>query len=322
MARTVVAGLLAVGMLILMPAKNMAEVPDFVNYSGRLTDGTAWGQSTTLSMTFRLYVQKEGGSPLWEQPFPDLEKNPEGQPVAVQDGYFSVVLGEGTGPNGQPLNVSDVFADDDQTWISVCLGENCLPEEDMLPRQQIGSVPYAVKAEVAVRATECSQSEVASGGIRYSLSAVYRGTTKDVGELAIETEDNPEPSFISSGATAGRIKFQGALGARAAKLACEVALGSPSAHMCMTHEMVRSQQMGLLDAAPQSIWIASGIVEVVIHPADGMRVNKDCAGWTVNEEMTGGGYYNYGFAWMTEGYTLTKRCSSGCYVACCDHPEE
>ena len=81
----------------------MAEVPDFVNYSGRLTDGTAWGQSTTLSMTFRLYDQKEGGNPLWEQPFPDLEKNPEAQPVAVQDGYFSVVLGEGAGPILPPL---------------------------------------------------------------------------------------------------------------------------------------------------------------------------------------------------------------------------
>jgi len=122
----------------LLPATAAAAVPDFVTYSGRLTDGTAWGQSTTSALTFRIYGQADGGTALWEQSFPS---------VAIEDGYFSVMLGTGTNPaDGKALNVSGVFGVHDQTWITVCVGAGCTPELDMKPRQQIGSVPYAMKA--------------------------------------------------------------------------------------------------------------------------------------------------------------------------------
>jgi len=37
-----------------------AEVPNFVTYSGRLTDGTAWGQTSTADLTFWLCEQPDG----------------------------------------------------------------------------------------------------------------------------------------------------------------------------------------------------------------------------------------------------------------------
>jgi hypothetical protein len=91
-----------------------------------------------VELTFRIYGQADGGTALWEQPFPS---------VAVEDGYFSVMLGNGTNPaDGKPLSVSTVFAQHDATWITVCVGAGCTPDLDLKPRQQVGSVPYAMKS--------------------------------------------------------------------------------------------------------------------------------------------------------------------------------
>ena len=118
-----------------------ADVPRFITYSGRLSDGTAWGQSTVVALTFRLYGQASDGQALWQQSFPA---------VNVEDGYFSVILGDGdnpaTGPVETDYNVTDIFAAHDQTWITMCVGVGCTPVQDLSPRQAVGSVPYAVRA--------------------------------------------------------------------------------------------------------------------------------------------------------------------------------
>ena len=118
---------------VLAAPAGLADVPDFVTYSGRLTDGTAWGQSTTLDLTFRIYHQADGGQLLHEQVFEN---------AAVEDGYFSVML----------TSVADVFGAHDQTWITVCVGAGCGPGDDLLPRQQVGSVPYTMRAGTASKA--------------------------------------------------------------------------------------------------------------------------------------------------------------------------
>jgi hypothetical protein len=139
--------LLSIMLLAAVPATVRASVPAFINYSGRLTDGTGWAQSTTMALTLRLYASAEGGSALWEQSFP-TPNVPDAPPVAIEDGYFSVMLGNGVNPaDGTVLNVSAVFSAHNQTWITVCVGEGCTTEEDMMPRQVVGSVPYAVKAD-------------------------------------------------------------------------------------------------------------------------------------------------------------------------------
>ena len=131
-----------VALLLLASPQLQADVPNFVTYSGRLTDGTGWGESATLDLTFRLYSSassSDGVDLLWQKEYPSL---------AVEDGYFSVLLGAGEDFEVQPLNVTAVFATLDQTWIAVCVGEfPCGPGADLVPRQHIGSVPYAVRAE-------------------------------------------------------------------------------------------------------------------------------------------------------------------------------
>jgi formylglycine-generating enzyme required for sulfatase activity len=119
-----------------LPAQ--ADVPQFVTYSGRLTDGTAWGASTQLSLTLGIYDAVSQGEKLWEATF---------DPVVVQDGYFSVLLGDGDDPTTQEVetdhNVTEVFANHGETWIGVTVGDSA----ELSPRQAVGSVPYAVRAD-------------------------------------------------------------------------------------------------------------------------------------------------------------------------------
>jgi len=129
MTRPLVVAALAAGLLF-AGRPTLGAVPDFVAYSGRLTDGTAWGQSTTLDLTFRIYDQAEGGALLLEQSFAD---------APVEDGYFSVML----------AGVAGLFGAHDQTWVTVCVGEGCLEADELMPRQAVGSVPYAVGAAKA-----------------------------------------------------------------------------------------------------------------------------------------------------------------------------
>ncbi|RJO70451.1 MAG: formylglycine-generating enzyme family protein [Myxococcales bacterium] len=114
-----------------------AQVPAFITYSGRLTDGT-WGQSLVVPLDFPIYDAATDGSLLWTQHF---------DAVAIEDGYFSVTLGDGENALGDPLNVTEVFAAHGETWITVSVDGS----DELEPRQPVGSVPYAVRAENSVK---------------------------------------------------------------------------------------------------------------------------------------------------------------------------
>ena len=127
--------LVLVAWLAFLAPSAHAEVPRFVTWSGRLTDGTGWGQSAVLGLRVSLWDAATGGTGLWQQAF---------DTVAVEDGYFSALLGDGTVPGtGAPLNVTDVFRSQPATWITVAAGTG----PDLEPRQPVGSVPYAASAQ-------------------------------------------------------------------------------------------------------------------------------------------------------------------------------
>ncbi len=73
-----------------------------------------------------------GQSELWRSPT---------MPVGLVDGYFSVVLSDGTEPGGAPESIADVFAANPETCLTVEVGGN-----EVLPCRPIGSVPYALEA--------------------------------------------------------------------------------------------------------------------------------------------------------------------------------
>jgi len=138
-----------------------AAVPDFVTYSGRLTDGTAWGQSQTVDLTFWLCESPQGdvGDCVWSEPH---------EAVPVEDGYFSVRLGEVV-PLPKPLP--------EGLWIAVAV-EGGAP---LGPWEHVGAVPFALKA-----------AEVASTGGESVLKAM---------KLALDYSDAPgDDNYLSDAA--------------------------------------------------------------------------------------------------------------------------
>ena len=132
--RRIVNPLIAVLLLLLVivppvPAQQISSVvPTQVNFSGTLTDSNSKRLSGTVGVTFYLYKEQQGGSPLWV----------ETQNVtADKSGHFTVVLGS-TISQGLPTSL---FASGEARW----LGVQAQGQAEQ-PRVLLLSVPYALKA--------------------------------------------------------------------------------------------------------------------------------------------------------------------------------
>jgi len=100
-------------------------IPTLIDFQGKLTDNNNNAQAGSFNMTFIIYTQSTGGAILWQ----------ENKLVTVTGGIFSTLLG-----SVNPINTS--------------FGQNSFLEivtsgETLSPRYQIGSVPYAFRANVS-----------------------------------------------------------------------------------------------------------------------------------------------------------------------------
>src|SRR5579862_8607634 len=109
-------------------AQQTSVVPNVVNFAGTLRGSDGKPLTGSVGVTFSLYKEQEGGSPLWI----------ETQTVQPdRNGQYSVMLGSRTG-HGLP---TDVFASGEARWLGVQVqGE---PERT---RVMLMAVPYALKA--------------------------------------------------------------------------------------------------------------------------------------------------------------------------------
>lgn len=107
------------------------SVPGAMNYQGVLRDNQGNViKSGEYTLTFNIYDVESGGQPLY------TEKQTG---VIVRDGRFGVTLGYAA-----PLPAKLFTAGKDR-FVGVTVD----PYQEMLPRQRLGSVPYAFRAEAA-----------------------------------------------------------------------------------------------------------------------------------------------------------------------------
>jgi len=124
----------AVGILVVVGlAGSTGNVPHLINYQGRLSESGGNPLTGAYSITFTLFDDETGGSPLWTET--QLS-------VSVSNGLFSVLLGSVTA-----LSAS-IFEDNAQVHLGVSINGG----SEMSPRQRIVSVAYAL---VAGAATDC-----------------------------------------------------------------------------------------------------------------------------------------------------------------------
>ena len=117
MFTVVFAGLiLAIGML-------SADVPNLIDYQGRLSDDNGDPVAGSVSILFSIYDVETGGTALWFETQSSVD---------VNDGLFHVTLGSDT-------SLPEGLFDDSNRWIGI----NVAGDGEMTPRTQIVSVPYA-----------------------------------------------------------------------------------------------------------------------------------------------------------------------------------
>lgn len=115
-----------------MPLAQVAPTTTTLPYQGRLGDATGALVTGEFDITFRIYNTSTGGSPLWQE----AHTSGGGQPVAVHDGLFSVLLGSTT---AIPLSL---FTSNLTLYLGIEVGT----DGEMSPRLQLGSSPFAALA--------------------------------------------------------------------------------------------------------------------------------------------------------------------------------
>jgi len=186
-----------------LKASTAGSPPDLLNYSGRLSNaegglsGGNEGQAAIASYpaAFRIYDAAVGGNILWA----------ETQTVTVENGYFSVIIGEGAAIDGEPRpRLSEALAHQDTRYLGITfqLLESEAPEE-MKPRQPLLYTPYAFLSASARKLLGADSQPVLSAqgntlevALPLTLTQALSGAalTGDAGSLG-----NLNASAISSG---------------------------------------------------------------------------------------------------------------------------
>jgi len=117
----------SVFLMIVLASTVVAAVPQSINYQGYLTGAGGSPVSGTTSITFSLYSSATGTPSLWTETQPA---------VAVTNGVYSVVLGSAT---------ALTLPFDTRYYLGVQTGA----DDEMTPRHELTSAPYALRAVTA-----------------------------------------------------------------------------------------------------------------------------------------------------------------------------
>lgn len=100
-----------------------ANVPQLINYQGRLTDSIGTPLDTTVSMVFAIYDDSTGGSSKWSESHPS---------VIVVNGLYSVIL-------GMILPIDDSVFNQPDRFLGITVGA----DPELTPRTRLVSLGYS-----------------------------------------------------------------------------------------------------------------------------------------------------------------------------------
>lgn len=114
-------------LLVLLVPSLADAVPPKLAQQGRILDVAQTPLSGVHAMSFSLYDAETNGNRVWTE-----DRN-----VTFEEGYYSVILGE-------QVPIDDLLFGAGETWLEVMIDGEALS-----PRQEIVSVPYALRATAA-----------------------------------------------------------------------------------------------------------------------------------------------------------------------------
>lgn len=140
---------LLVGILLIRITGVTMAAPDLVNYQGMIKTSAGVPVAGTVALQFTLYNAPSGGTMVWGE----LQDS-----VQLKNGIYNVLLGSGTLLPGSPPLRADLFSNTN-LWLQVTVNG-----EPLAPRDQLTSVPYALKAANADNATLLNGQAASSFG--------------------------------------------------------------------------------------------------------------------------------------------------------------
>ena len=159
----VLSAVLALGM-----SMAVADVPQLINYQGRLTDNLGAPLDTTVQMIFTIY--NDVGLSKWQETHPS---------VTVTNGLFNVLLGSVTG------GLVDAVFEDTSRYLGIKVGT----DPEITPRTRLVTAPYGMRV---------STVDGASGGIVTSeveVPKIMLGNPVQSGELEFYIAGSLSPAI-------------------------------------------------------------------------------------------------------------------------------
>jgi hypothetical protein len=170
------------GVLILIFAFSTllyADVPQMINYQGKITSPEGALIDSSLSMVFSIYDDEPDVSPAWAETLV----------VDVQKGIFSVVLG---GVHPIPYNLFDGTV----KYLGVKAGD----DPEMTPRKEIVSVAYAYRAaSVQSGGIDCADCDDRFVNVQGPDSVISSGSGSDTTYGIIARAENTSNGVVVSG---------------------------------------------------------------------------------------------------------------------------
>ncbi len=140
---------------LLVPALALAQAPNKLGYQGRLLKADGSPESGTKTFEFALYDVATGGTALWS----------ESQTLALSDGYYATQLGA----------TADLFSASPR-YLSLKVDGS-----ELLPRQEVGSVAWAMWATNLSGGTVSASSVTVTGGTVSVGGATLSGSGLSLG---------------------------------------------------------------------------------------------------------------------------------------------
>jgi len=165
-----------------------ATVPRVIQFSGVLRDSAGQPLAGVQGVSFALYREQEGGSPLWI----------ETQNVSADEyGRFAALLGAATS-DGVPI---EMFSSGESRWLGVAAN---VPGEPEQPRVLLVSVPYALKAADAETLGGLPASAFLLAANIVTERVKESGGLESLGLTTAAVSDDPITAEVTAG-TVGRI---------------------------------------------------------------------------------------------------------------------
>ena len=163
MFQTALLVLLCLGLTALISA----DVPNTINYQGRLTDDAGQPVNGSKLVKFKIYGSESGSDSLWSSGY---------QVISINDGLFKYELGS------NPPLPDDLFTGDDPRYLGITVDVDA----ELEPRTQFIAVPYAIRAQLADSLNNAPYVRKAGDTISGSMIFDNNGAGKEV-ELLLYT---------------------------------------------------------------------------------------------------------------------------------------